>query len=115
MGMDISNGNAETRHFHRSLWIELLKLAYEYNWKPAGTEIGGWEDPEHPHSEFTKQLERKSWNGNYTSNDGQLITAEDANAIADALEKAFEDVPHHRCYWGEKLVDYFRAGALRIF
>lgn len=96
MAMDISNGNGEYMRFSHFDWAELLKLAYEYGWQPAETELGGWD-------------------GNYTSNDGQLITAEDADAIADALERAFDDSPDNRRIWGEELVDYFRAGALRTF
>ncbi len=32
------------------------------------------------------------WDGNYSSNDMQMVRAEDANALADALERAMEDV-----------------------
>ena len=32
------------------------------------------------------------WCGTYFSNDGQIVTTEDAAALADALEKALEDI-----------------------
>ena len=109
MAIDLSNGNGEDRLFGHPACAELLKLAYEYGWRPLGTVQDGYLYGENP-----KEV---SWNGNnYVTNNGQLITAEDASAIADALEKASEDVlAHHQLSWGEELVDYFRAGALRIF
>lgn len=120
MGMDISNGNGEVLRFPSAYWAKLLELAYEYGWQPAGTELGGLEsvddtaddDPFH-HAALAEQ--NGGWNGTYTSNDGQLITAEDANAIAEALERALNDSPDNRRLCNEELVDYFRAGALRIF
>jgi hypothetical protein len=39
--------------------------------------------------------ERPEWDGNYDTNDGQRVTAEDAAALADALEQALPDVPSH--------------------
>jgi hypothetical protein len=109
MAIDLSNGNGEYWRFGHPAWAELLKLAYEYGWRPLGTVQDGYL--------YGDNSEDESWNGNnYVTNDGQLIPAEDASAIAGALEKAFEDVlAHHQLGWGEELVDYFRAGALRIF
>ncbi len=121
MGMDISNGNGEDRRFSGGSWIGLLNLAHEYGWQPAGTEIGGLyseeppEDANHTRLVPVEQAGTESWDGNYTSNDGQLISAEDADAIADALERAFGDKPDYQDFWDEGMVDYFRAGALRIF
>ncbi|MDP9439435.1 MAG: hypothetical protein M3P49_11945 [Actinomycetota bacterium] len=119
--MDVSNGNGEYRRFSRASWVELLELAEEYGWQPAGTELVGWDpvgpmtSPDYPDAALIEQIESVFWGGNYTSNDGQLVTARDADAIADALERAFADRHDYPTFWGEELIEYFRAGALRIF
>ncbi len=51
---------------------------------------------DHPYAGY---LER--WAGSYSVNDGQTVTAEDANAFADALEKALNDIPNHQIDSGE--------------
>src|ERR1700752_5544387 len=33
------------------------------------------------------------WDGNYLTNDGQMIKAQDALSLANALEKALDDIP----------------------
>lgn len=99
MGMDLNSAEGGTRRFSQSTWSSMLKLAYLYGWKPLGTEPGGWIDPDtgpwyHP----------VSWDGNYTSNDLQWVTEEDAARIAEALENALEDIPDHDV--GETTVEY---------
>ncbi len=37
----------------------------------------------------------KTWDGNYTSSQGQEVTAQDAMAIADALQRALDSVPDY--------------------
>jgi hypothetical protein len=68
----------------------VLELALEHGWKPAGTVcdqslyarfgIGYVPDVEVHYG--------INWDGNYTSNNGEMVTAEDAQALGDALERA---------------------------
>lgn len=72
MGYDLSNDNGDYFRFNIHGWRPILTLAKKYGWVPAQT---------------VKRV-NKSWSGSYYSNDGQKVTAKDAAAIADALEKA---------------------------
>jgi hypothetical protein len=76
----------------------LLDLAHEYGWEPAGTEPPQWiatnPDGSIDH-EMTAMYSRskENWDGSYFSNDGQYVTDEEAASIADALERALDDIP----------------------
>lgn len=70
-------------------WRKLLLLAISYGWEPVGTlknqsleEIQPWgaviNDP---------------WDEDYMANAGQIVTAEDAKALAYALESCLDDIP----------------------
>lgn len=104
MGMDLINGAGGIERFSNTSWREMLKVAYEYGWKPAGTEPGEWIDPET--GELDKRLspDPDEWDGNYFSNDCQWVTEEDAAHIADALERALKDMP--ACNTDEKRVEH---------
>lgn len=52
-------------------WHKLIELAQEYGWQPAGT-----------------QLDEDNWSGTYLSNDGQIVTQNDALALGNALSAA---------------------------
>lgn len=82
-------------------WTSLLLLAHRYGWKPAGTTLS---------EEFLRaemkggKLKGRSldeaiataktaWQGTYFSNDLQCVSDEDAIGIADALSRAFPDLP----------------------
>jgi hypothetical protein len=94
-------------------WYCVLKLAEEFNWRRAGTR-----DPLQPGS-------GPGWKGSYALNNGQLVTAEDATALADALGRALSDTtdaPEEG--WllsGEgrdhlrNLVGFCRQGSFRIY
>ncbi|NIR27791.1 MAG: hypothetical protein GWN84_00315 [Gammaproteobacteria bacterium] len=72
-------GDEESRYFHCQTWEHLLRLARLNGWRPAGTkEPEGWPN-RHPWDRF-----------NYSSSDGQTVTAADARAIADALSRALQ-------------------------
>jgi len=58
-------------------WARAYALAIEGGWEPRGTL-----PPKH-----LPEAEKKAWPGAYDSNDCQIITDEDARAMADALEK----------------------------
>jgi hypothetical protein len=82
VGFDLKNvktGNCCS--FNVTAWSELLDLAKHCGWKPAGTtKPKRWKTDE-------------TWNGYYGVNDGATVTAEDAAAIADALEAALVNIP----------------------
>lgn len=76
-------------------WGNVLRLAYDYGWKMRGITYTRLSQPV-----------KKFWA--YTFNDGQWVWAEDARAIADALERAMPDLKRRR--WGRrrKLDEYER-------
>jgi hypothetical protein len=69
-------------HFNNCAWSKILNLAEQYGWEPAGTIDPYWADEPDTHE----------WNGNYTSHDGQAVKSEDAENMADALEKSLKDI-----------------------
>jgi hypothetical protein len=97
MGMDLSGEGGYFR-FNWEGWREVLELAYQYGWEPAGTEL-----PEYSfyNQDGTVNLGRtrayredaKDWDGSYFGNEGQWVTEEDAARIADALERALTHIP----------------------
>jgi len=78
----------DNAYFNIHAWPLLLKLAMTYGWQPLGTELSG----------------ESNWDGTYFSNDLQIVTAEDAAALANALETALDDIPDHEI-GGEKEVE----------
>ena len=73
--------------FGIDIWPVVLKLAQSYGWKPEGTQGPDYDDPNLKMSD--------DWDGNYLTNDGQIVTDDDAAALADALESALPDIPDH--------------------
>jgi hypothetical protein len=67
----------------RPYWIEVLCVAETYGWQPMGTVL-----PEYC------GRSAEGWTGSYTGNNGQIVTAEDANGIADALMRALDEAPY---------------------
>ena len=82
MGYDIGNAKRQM-HLNAGGWTALLQLAHDYGWKPQGTTA----------SSRCLEASDRVWNGNYTSNDGQIVEAEDARAMAEALRRALRDFP----------------------
>ena len=105
MGMDLSGAGGFQR-FSITSWGKILELAYEYGWKPQGTEAPqlAFYNPE------TGEIQQISpdpdtWNSdNYFTNDFQWVTEADAANIADALEQALDDMPDFDT--DEKRVEY---------
>jgi hypothetical protein len=77
MAFDLE-GKAGTFRMSSFGWPRVLAIAEAYGWEPAGTNppVG---------------LGRSNWDGSYGSNDGQLVTARDARALAAAIEEALKD------------------------
>ena len=75
---------AISRKFSRQSWAKALELARMYGWQPMGT---------HPPSFHNFHLLNADWHGAYLTNDSQTVKAEDALALADALQKSLDDIP----------------------
>lgn len=107
MGYDLVGEGGRYYRFNVRAWPYTFDLAVAFGWKPAGTkpqvlvnaETGEVIDEEADDAPFSldvptklvMDLEDKSWDGsNYFSNDGQLVTSEDAAALAAALERALQ-------------------------
>jgi hypothetical protein len=102
MGFDISSQNktgldltmseaieiGDYARFNIDAWPMLLRMARSYGWKPAGTQPG----PDYADHNLKPTVE---WDGTYLTNDGQVVMAEDAAALADAIERALPDIPDH--------------------
>ena len=73
------------RTFSRQFWAKALELGQLYAWHPGGTR---------PPSHLDFPQLGAEWDGGYLTNDGQVVKAEDARALAAALERALEDIPH---------------------
>ena len=71
------------RTFSRQFWAKALELAQLYGWKPLGTRPPSGLD-------FYELL--AEWDGRYFTNDGQTVKAEDARALAAALERSLDDI-----------------------
>ena len=55
-----------------------------YGWRPMGTQLLSI-------CNFDKL--DPNWDGGYLTNDGQIVTTEDALSLAIALEKSLDDIP----------------------
>ena len=73
-----------SRRASRQSWAKTLELARLYGWRPMGT---------HPPSFHSFHLLNADWHGAYLTNDSQTVKAEDALALADALQKSLDDIP----------------------
>ena len=89
MGMSLSNGHGGSLGFNHFLWSKILTLALDHGWEPLGTKPSVALAHEYPDIAHTDE----TWDGNYTSNDLQEVTAQDALNIAKALERSLEDFP----------------------
>jgi hypothetical protein len=80
----ISEATALCRKYSREFLSKALELAQAYGWKPLGTRL-----PLVPGLGNLNAL----WNGIYLTNDGQIVLAEDALGLAEALNRALVDIP----------------------
>jgi hypothetical protein len=73
MGMSLTSKRDDSSFSFSTIeWEKVLELGKEYGWIPLGT---------------SAPLE-KTWNGGYLSNDGQIVSNEDGEALANALIQA---------------------------
>lgn len=84
MSFELVNQSTEIcRTFSRQFWAKALELARLYGWEPMGTL---------PPSIYDFYQLETEWLGTYLTNDGQTVKAEDAYALAGALEIALGDI-----------------------
>ena len=85
MSYDLFNPSTTIcRKFSRQFFVKALDLAELYGWQPLGTQP--------PLGHDFRELNAE-WDGNYLTNDGQIIKAQDAFSLASAIEKALGDIP----------------------
>ena len=85
MSFELVNVSTEiTRKFSRQTWAKALELAQLSGWKPLGTDAPWTHDPYELNAD---------WSGTYMTNDGQVVKAEDACALAAALERSLDQIP----------------------
>jgi len=85
MSLELFNASTSvSRKFSREFVGQALELARRHGWTPLGTR---------PPEAFDSYALQADWFGVYLTNDGQAVTAEDARALADALERALQDIP----------------------
>jgi hypothetical protein len=98
MGMDLSGKGGYFR-FSNHRWRAALELAHEQGWEPDGTEppeMTVYAPDGVTVDEVGTRAERQryaNWDGCYFMNNHQVVSDEDAANIADALERALDDVP----------------------
>jgi hypothetical protein len=97
MGVDLS-GAGGCEWLSWTVWGNLLNLAREYGWEPAGTEPPSV-TVKNPDGSIDHEMSAiyswsyGGWDGTYFTNNCQLVTDEDAASIAEALEQALGDIP----------------------
>jgi hypothetical protein len=70
-------------HMTHGEWDYVRRLGAQFGWKPRGTgPPKGW-----------ARRQPKPWGGRYDCNDGQLVYAADARALARSLEAALVELP----------------------
>jgi hypothetical protein len=78
MGFDFTSDSGREFQLRSGAWSFFLYLAEGYGWVKRGTVP-------------PPGLDGEEWQGDYASNDGQYVTAEDASALADAYDRALGD------------------------
>ena len=98
MGMDLTGEGGYFR-FLPGTWRAVLELAHEHGWELAGTkppEFTVYAPDGVTVDEVATRAERQryaNWDGGYFWNEYQVVCDEVAANIADALERALDDVP----------------------
>jgi len=81
----------------RTSWRNLLELAQTFGWEPEGTVLPPeklpFPDIGTSIEELKKATKAINWCGTYYSNDFQIVTNEDAHAMAAALTKSLIHIP----------------------
>jgi hypothetical protein len=78
VGFDLTSESGESYQMRSGGWSLVLSVADAYAWAKQG-------------SLPPEGVAATDWDGSYASNDGQRVTAEDARALADAIERMLAD------------------------
>src|SRR5574341_876690 len=85
-----NRSTSSLQRLSKETWSRILSLARFYGWQPMGTL------PPYLHN-----LRRPTyvdgasgvWDGTYLRNEGQVVQADDAYALASALQRSLDDIP----------------------
>lgn len=78
--MKLYDSATSVRQLSSLEWVFALRLAQRYGWQPSGTGT--------PCADWRAQWPAdEPWNGSYVHPEGQRMTSEDCDRLADALEK----------------------------
>ncbi len=113
MGFDLTAESGDYFHFNWAGWTQILKEAWDYGWRPQGTLCPDWYIVG-TDLRAADVYDKEKWEGGYFSNDGQVVTAEDACAIAQALERALPQLEQPKQRWVKDAIEFFRKGAFDI-
>ena len=78
-----------TRSYFNANWATysaLMATGYECGWQPMGTVLDWC-----PYCPDCGGHSDGNWDGDYSSNEGQFVTDEDARELAKALRRSFDD------------------------
>ena len=92
---------AKDKYFRWNIfgWPPVLSLATMYGWEPEGTSIPRLSDEMAREHNLSKEEVRRhnemvdDWAGEYYGNDGQIVSAQDAANMANAIEASLDDIP----------------------
>jgi len=109
MGYDLFSERSEHEPTYFSANIhsypKLLALAEIYGWEAQGTLPPSLCEPDDPEQ---RSVKNNNWSGSYYGNDYQVVSDSDAQAMADALERAINKIPNHiwECadLWNKKIL-----------
>ena len=139
MTFDITNEKGAGWNINNTGWSFMLGAAVEHGWEPAGTvlyrpsgihpeqiaveageltfilAVGAGDIALGFHQAIRSEEIEPDWGGYYTSNDGQIITAEDASNMAMALSKSLqEETDENWKGYTKELIDILKEGSCRI-
>ena len=83
MGFYLRRGTQVERRYGLSQWPAILRLARAFGWKATGTTI----------DEQAGVTSTKKWSGSYEAMAHQWVSAQDANNLADAIERTLVYFP----------------------
>jgi len=102
MGMDLIGRN-DVFSLNWTGWRLMYETAVNNGWEPVGTE---------PNERAPQMPDR--WDGGYFSNDFQIVTAEDAANMADALDRSLEFNVTDDDEYIIDFIRFARGGAFKI-
>ena len=112
MGFDLVGKN---RDFSTNWggWRYIFKLAIENGWEPAGTKPPDENDMKILYGDDAPPA--NDWDGCYFSNCLQLVTAEDAANMAEALHRSMEFQVTEYDGWLRDFIEFARGGDFQIW